>query len=239
MFQAMFRVSDRGINVLFNFFAMFFYSLAKFVPSLPQSFVSNLPKSKRVACAVANTTQSIKKIVCCPSCHTLYAWSDCIVYTEDGQKKSKLCSFREFPNHPQLHHRRQCGDALMKKVKSFQGKVSLYPRLIYCYCSLVESLRDMIGKTDFITKCEKWRERVTLEGMYQDVYDGQVWRDFMTIDGVPFLASPFNFALQLNVDWFQPFKHTQHSEGAMYHHNSQDLQQNNGRIGLSTFLVLH
>ena len=131
-------------------------------------------------------------------------------------RRNQSSALLEFPNHPQLHHRRQCGDALMKKVKSSQGKVSLYPRLIYCYCSLVESLRDMIGKTDFITKCEKWRERVTLEGMYQDVYDGQVWRDFMTIDGVPFLASPFNFALQLNVDWFQPFKHTQHSEGAMY-----------------------
>ena len=38
----------------------------------------------------------------------------------------------------------------------------------------------------------------------------------MTVDDVPFLSAPFNFALQLNVDWFQPFKHTQHSEGAIY-----------------------
>lgn len=113
MFQSMFRVSDRAMNV-FNFFAMFFVSLAKHVPSLPREFVSNLPKSKRVACAVANTTQSIKKFVCCPSCHSLYTWGDCILYTEDGQKESKLCSFREFPNHPQSHHRHQCGGTLMK-----------------------------------------------------------------------------------------------------------------------------
>ena len=35
-------------------------------------------------------------------------------------------------------------------------------------------------------------------------------------DGQPFLAAPFNYALHLNVDWFQPFTHTQHSEGAIY-----------------------
>lgn len=27
---------------------------------------------------------------------------------------------------------------------------------------------------------------------------------------------PYNFALQLNLDWFQPFTHTQHSEGVIY-----------------------
>ena len=44
------------------------------------------------------------------------------------------------------------------------------------------------------------------------------WRDLERIlqpDGVPFLSVTNNFALQLNVDWFKPFKHTQHSEGAI------------------------
>ena len=31
-----------------------------------------------------------------------------------------------------------------------------------------------------------------------------------------FLSAPYNYAFQLNVDWFKPFKHTQHSEGAVY-----------------------
>ena len=30
-------------------------------------------------------------------------------------------------------------------------------------------------------------------------------------DSVPFMFVANNFALQLNVDWFQPFEHTQHS----------------------------
>ena len=48
-----------------------------------------------------------------------------------------------------------------------------------------------------------------------DMYDGEIWKEFLQRDGVPFLSVPNNFALQLNVDWFKPFKHTQHSEGAI------------------------
>lgn len=43
-----------------------------------------------------------------------------------------------------------------------------------------------------------------------------MWKDFMYIGGEPFLAAPNNFALMLNVDWFQPFKHSLYSVGAIY-----------------------
>ena len=35
-------------------------------------------------------------------------------------------------------------------------------------------------------------------------------------DGVPFLANPCNFALMLNVDWIQPYKHSVYSVGIIY-----------------------
>ena len=38
----------------------------------------------------------------------------------------------------------------------------------------------------------------------------------MSPNGIPFLSVPFNFALSLNVDWFQPFKHSTYSLGAIY-----------------------
>ena len=104
----------------------------------------------------------------------------------------------------------------MKKIKSSKGKQSLYPRLIYCYKSVIESLQEMVSKPGFIDKYELWRERNIPQGVYADVFDGKVWNDFMSVDGLPFLAAPFNYALHLNVDRFQPFKHTQHSEGAIY-----------------------
>ena len=52
---------------------------------------------------------------------------------------------------------------------------------------------------------------------YNDVYDGNVWKDFLEYQGKPFLSLPFNFAFQLNTDCMvPPFKHTQHAEGADY-----------------------
>ena len=62
-------------------------------------------------------------------------------------------------------------------------------------------------------KCEAWRRRSTTEGYYYDVCDGQIWKDFQNPDGIPFLSVPHNFAFQINVDCFNPFTHTQHSEG--------------------------
>ena len=68
----------------------------------------------------------------------------------------------------------------------------------------------------FIEKCELWRSHDAPPGTYSDVYDGKVWKEFMYVNGQSFLSSPFNYAFQPNVDWFQPFQHTQHSEGAIY-----------------------
>ena len=41
-------------------------------------------------------------------------------------------------------------------------------------------------------------------------------KEFLIYNGTPFLSAPYNYAFQLNVDWFKPFKHTQHSEEAVY-----------------------
>ena len=106
----------------------------------------------------------------------------------------------------------------MKKIKSFKANspAIFHPYLIYCYKSVIDSLQELMLRKGFIEKCELWRQRNVLAGTYSDVYDGNVWKDFMFVNGQSFLNSPFNYAFQLNVDWYQPFEHTQHSEGAIY-----------------------
>ena len=49
-----------------------------------------------------------------------------------------------------------------------------------------------------------------------DVYDGSIWNDFLTVNGVPFLTECHNYGILLNVDWLQPYKHTEHSVGVIY-----------------------
>ena len=49
-----------------------------------------------------------------------------------------------------------------------------------------------------------------------DIYDGRMWNDFINPKGIAFLPLPYNFALSLTIDWFQPFKHSTYSMRAMY-----------------------
>ena len=52
--------------------------------------------------------------------------------------------------------------------------------------------------------------------MLGDIYDERLWNELKTINGRPFLALPNNLCLSLNVDWFNPYKETPYSVGAIY-----------------------
>jgi len=45
-----------------------------------------------------------------------------------------------------------------------------------------------------------------------DIYDGLIWKSFRD----NYLSAPYSYLLTLNVDWFQPFKRTKYSVGAIY-----------------------
>lgn len=65
----------------------------------------------------------------------------------------------------------------------------------------------------------KWTYRSNTSNVLSDVYDGAVWKTFKMnpAASVPFVdESPYNLMMALNVDWFQPYKDTQHSTGAIY-----------------------
>ena len=67
---------------------------------------------------------------------------------------------------------------------------------------------------------ELWRERerTSIRGLLTDVIHGTVWRDFKGPDGSRFMSHQQNLALMMNVDWFQPFKHSHspYSVGVIY-----------------------
>lgn len=49
-----------------------------------------------------------------------------------------------------------------------------------------------------------------------DVYDGKIWKEFMTTEKSSILNHRNNYALMLNLDWFQPFEHVKYSIGVIY-----------------------
>ncbi|KAG1440698.1 hypothetical protein G6F56_011812 [Rhizopus delemar] len=71
----------------------------------------------------------------------------------------------------------------------------------------------------FTESLVKWKSRNQIPSRYMDIYDGAVWKTLKTDPSshVPFVEeSVFNLMVTLNVDWFQPYKGTQHSTGAIY-----------------------
>ena len=149
--------------------------------------------------------------VVCPSCDSIYDYEDCVV-TRNSVKESKRCKHVSYPNHPHLSRRKECGTLLLRKVRSGRN-FKLVPIKAYPYQPLHVSLGRLVQREGFVDTCEQWRHRQLSvpPGYYGDVYDGQVWRDFQN-----FLSYPFCYMVTLNVDWFQPFTHTEYALGAIY-----------------------
>ena len=75
----------------------------------------------------------------------------------------------------------------------------------------------MLKRPHFADKCEHWRQREVTNGVISDIYDGKVWKDFLTFKGQDFLKSPRSLAFCLNVDWFKPYsRRSDVSVGVIY-----------------------
>ena len=61
-----------------------------------------------------------------------------------------------------------------------------------------------------------WKHRSIPHGVMADIYDGNIWKSFLKVNGENFLLKCYNLGLLLNVDWFQPYAHVQYSVGAIY-----------------------
>ena len=65
--------------------------------------------------------------------------------------------------------------------------------------------------------CEHWRSRQVGESVLNDIYDGEVWKNFKWRDGSHFFNLERRYGLMLNVDWFKPFKRrSDYSVGVIY-----------------------
>jgi len=121
----------------------------------------------------------------------------------------------EVPKCSVKERKTSCNAPLFKKVK--QGhSYKLIPKKVYAYYPIKSSLTKLFGKKGFFESCESWRKRERIYNHYTDVFDGAVWNEFLDINNQPFLSAPYNLCLKLNVDWIQPFDHTQYSMGIIY-----------------------
>ena len=211
--QAAFHISDTALSFCIRFFKGFFSVLGRYCKILME-IAECLPCSLYTAKLGINRPE-FRKYVVCSKCHRIYFFSDCIEGPRTS-RTSKMCTFRQFPSHPQERMQRPCGTVLLKSVELASGAKYLYPRLTYCYLGLKVSLQSLLQRPNFYESCNLWRSRQANEGLLRDVYDGKIWSDFQNYEDQPFLSEPGNLALMLNMDFFQPYKHVQYSLGAIY-----------------------
>ena len=208
-------LSDNAFEVLLAFLRAVFDSVGTIFP-LVASFAVLFPKSVHLLRKQLGVDQDkFIKYVVCPKCHSLYNFDDCYE-TLHRRKVSKTCTFVQHPHHRQRFRRTACGEPLLKEVSLKTGETKLYPFKVYCYHSIIDNLKHFLQRPGFEAKCELWRSRDIPEGYLADIFDGRIWKEWQYVYGKPFLAAPRNYAFMLNVDWFQPFKHSLYSVGALY-----------------------
>ena len=50
--------------------------------------------------------------------------------------------------------------------------------MTYCYFGLECSLQSLLLIPGLALVCEQWRSRCITEGVMEDVYDGNIWKEF-------------------------------------------------------------
>ena len=147
--------------------------------------------------------------IVCPKCNAVLDY-DKGYEMESGKKTPRRCPRVHYPNHPHLSGQEPCGAYLMRVAKTRSGKVTVKPYKVYPYQSLKQAITNLLnreGVLDHFDQCSK-RSQLPSEGLLCDIYDGQVWKHFQTVDETRLLGSCFNIGFTLNTDWFQPFSRT-------------------------------
>ncbi|XP_056016818.1 uncharacterized protein LOC130053518 [Ostrea edulis] len=217
--QLLFYVSDLAFSYLLLLFKSVLYlvsSTSENIQKLYKKFPSNLYQLHKI---ISFEKDIFLKKVVCPKCYALYDIPDCSDEVE-GMQISKKYSNVVSPNHALAHFRRPCGEILLKTVLT-NSKTNLVPKKTFCYQSIKDSLQTLVNRDGFEDLCELWRTRNVPDYILMDVFDGDLWNDFNGGGGggggnTTFFTAERNYGIMLNVDWFQPFKNTNYSVGAIY-----------------------
>ena len=207
-------VSGNAMNHLIKYLHYVISCLQPYAPFVIANLVASFPTSLPMLQKQLNLHKDhFTKFVVCPTCHKLYNFDDCIFKHSNGQWIARKCSHVQFPRHPQLSQRKECGESLLKEVVLSSGSVKLYPIKIYPYKSIKESLVNLLERNGILDLCERWRRRFIPEGYLGDVYNGRVWKNLKDLQGEPFFNERGSLGLMFNYDWFQPFDFTVYSVG--------------------------
>lgn len=200
-FQAFHHLTDHAIEGLFKFLKVFLGvlgSLCSTCAEIGRAFPSTLSKTRKLLGCV-NLSMSLVSVA-------IHSLTDCIEKVGSRQA-AKPCPCVPFGKHS------RCNAILLKTVELASKKTVFYPLMTYCYIDIHTSLQTLLHRSQFLEKCQEWKEREVPKGVLADIYDGRVWKKFK---GDGFFDDDYSFGFMLNCDWFQPYKHLTYSVGVIY-----------------------
>lgn len=212
--QAVHHISDNGVEYLLRFlFKIFQIFGANVNNQLLSEFCIAFPPSLYLARKLLKLDRDdFKRYTVCPSCHTLYDIFDCVV-EKNGVRYGKQCQTEVKVRGKFV----KCNSPLVKQVICKGNVRKFYPMKVYCYNSLISSIEKVLKRKEIKEVWQHWRDWETETELLRDVYDGRVWKNFMSFNGVPFLSEFTSIGLMMNIDWFQPFKNrNDYSVGVIY-----------------------
>lgn len=214
IWQATCHLSDNGLAWLLRFLVSWLKVLGIEVSNeVFEKLILSFPGSLYLVRKFLNLDRDeFNKFVVCPKCTKLYKYDSCLTMINNRQV-AKKCS-----NTYYLRGKRMtCNATIVTKVILQNGKSCFYPIKYYCSNSIIDELEKFLLRKNFASSCELWRNRSIGEDMLADVYDGNLWKEFQSVDGAAFLEKPRNYGFMLNFDFFQPMKHRKdYSVGVFY-----------------------
>ena len=206
IFESRFFVTNRAMTWLVKFIGILLCFLGRYSTHIAL-IASKFPSKLRHFNRSIETDCQFERRVACTKCNSIYELKDCL--DKIGSViTGKTCTFKPFS--------KCCNASLMKEIVTCNGSKRFYPHRVYCFSNLVSDLQALVRRPGFVEQCESTRSAVAGLGLLSDVYDGSIWKDFVSIDDTPFLSQCNNYGLLLNIDWLQPFDHITYSVGVIY-----------------------
>ena len=197
----------------------------KYIYQLLCTFVSCGLASTQITSAFPKTLYQFKKTlgmngladeftryVTCqdPSCCATYDFEDTYTVDRHGNKTPLTCSA---PIYKYGTQQTTCGQPLLKYSYSSLGSRILVPIKTFVWRSISDQIEEKLKRPGVEDACQRWRQEKLPDNVLKDVYSGRVWKELQAKD---YFVSDYAFALQYNIDWWQPHKHSNKSIGVMY-----------------------
>jgi hypothetical protein len=209
-FQQRYRIPDTALEALIKF-------LNHTLMMIDDSKFCEFPASLFLAKKKLGIFQPKLRMAVCTNCHKLYDSKIICNHKENNKLAIMRCNYEEFPNNLIPSRKNLCNNELSSLKRNMNG-IAAIPKMLYPKPSIKQQLSIMYQRSGFEKMLDQSGTRNYDSNIYADIYDGKVWNSF-PFDGSKFFSpetATSNLGLLINLDWFQPFKYTQHSTGAIY-----------------------